>query len=105
MNDQRASASLRVRDVPGPDAEWEEIARFGRTFNGYRHWGSFERCAEIANAPRRSAESLDELRTRLFFELRRWHHYGSVPDAEAMNYMRELVDGIRQMAAETESNR
>src|SRR5262245_4737602 len=72
--------ALTLADIPGPDADWTTIGEFALTFSGYKAWGSFERCAEIANAPRH--ESLTDLRTCLFFEQRRWHHYGDEPDPE-----------------------
>jgi len=62
----------------------------------YKTWGSFERCAGIANAERRDA--LKDLRTCLFFERQRWQHYGDEPDAEAIAYWRWLVDEIRGRA-------
>lgn len=103
MYDQVPNADLRVEGVPGPNAEWSEIARFALTFDGYAHWGSFDRCAEIANAPRKPPEMLTELRTRLFFEQRRWRHYGYSPDEEALKYIRGLVDEIRTRVVEIES--
>src|SRR5258708_1918094 len=76
---------LQLDQVPKPEADWDLISKFALTFNGYKAWGSFEKCAEIANQERHS--SLTELRTCLFFEDRRWHHYGDEPDAEAMQYI------------------
>lgn len=81
-------------DIPNPDASWREIAEFALTFNGYEVWGSFEKCAEIANAKRQ--DSLTDLRTCLFFEQRRWRHFGEDPDGEAMAYIRALVEKIRR---------
>ncbi len=88
------TAQLKVSDVPAHDADIEDILRFAYTFDGYRHWGSFSRCAEIANA--RDHDSLDELRTCLFFEARRWRHFGDLPDEEETRYWRSLVAEIRQ---------
>lgn len=87
------NASIEATDLPAPDADWAEVWRLADTFNGYTHWGSFERCAEIANAERDS--TLTELRTCLFFECRRWQHYGEDPDDEASPYIRGLVAKIR----------
>lgn len=85
---------LRADKLPSPAAEWAEIDRFALTFDGYKHWGSFEQCAEIANAKRH--DTLTDLRTCLFFEQRRWRHFGSAPDEEDMTYIHSvLVAGPR----------
>lgn len=97
-----SNRDLQLADIPPPDAEWNEIGRFALTFNGYEHWGSFEKCAEVAN--RRLDGSLTELRTCLFFEQRRWRHFGYEPDEETMAYIRGIVEKIRRkiMAGEVE---
>ena len=87
------SERLALADLPGDDADELALIEFAHTFDGYARWGSFERCAEIAN--RRDHSSLDALRTCLFFEARRWRHFGESPDAGALAYWRELVAGIR----------
>jgi hypothetical protein len=69
---------LKVSDLPAPGADWSTINRFALTFNGYEQLGSFEACAEIANA--RKSDTLTDLRACLFFEQRRWHHFGGEPD-------------------------
>jgi hypothetical protein len=89
--------ALRLDALPPPDADWPEVWRLADTFNGYKHWGSFKRCAEVANARRDS--TLTDLRTCLFFECRRWHHYGDDPDEEDAPYIRGLVEKIREMVA------
>jgi hypothetical protein len=94
---------LTTAMVPGYDATWNEIVPFARSFDGYKHWGSFERCGEIANAKR--METLVELRTCLFFEQRRWNHYGRPPDHEAMQSIRELLALIRAKIAADHSSR
>jgi hypothetical protein len=83
---------LRAVKMPPQDADWHEIERFALTFDGYKHWGS-ERCAEIANA--RQHGTLTDLRTCLFFEQRRWRHFGSAPDEENMAYIRSVLEQIR----------
>ena len=87
------TVQLKVSDVPADAADLENLLRFALSFDGYRHRGSFSRCAEIANA--RDHGSLDKLRTCLFFEARRWHHFGDSPDEEETLYWRWLVAEIR----------
>ena len=97
-----ANADLKETDLPPPEAEWHAVGRFALSLNGYEKWGSFEKCAQIGNEGARAfratgavPDSLIELRTCLFFEQRRWRHYGFDPDEEAMAYTRALVERIR----------
>jgi hypothetical protein len=102
-----ANADLSERDVPSRNSGWHEIGRFALSFNGYEWWGSFDNCAEIGKrgleafrATGALPDSLTELRTCLFFEQRRWRHFGLDPDEEAMNYIGALVEEIRRKVGE-----
>ncbi len=88
-----ANEDLTLEDIPLPSTPWREISSFALSFDGYEHWGSFEKCADIANS--RAADTLTELRTCLFFEQRRHHHFGYPPDDETMAYIRTLIEAIR----------
>lgn len=88
---------LTLDHLPPPDADGTEVWRFADTFNGFKHWGSFERCAEIANL--KPDSTLTELRTCLFFECRRWHYYGEQPDEHEAPYIRGLLEKIRAKVA------
>ncbi|MEI7970787.1 MAG: hypothetical protein WCJ69_17560 [Betaproteobacteria bacterium] len=90
--------NLRIQNIPADTASIDALESFAMTYNGYAECGSFERCADIANA--RDHGSLENLRTCLFFEIRRWHHFGSFPDAEAEAYLREVVARIRRIVDE-----
>jgi len=103
LMEEIANTDLTESDLPTSDAQWREIGRFALSFNGYEHWGSFEKCAAAANRWRHAyraegslPDSLTELRTCLFFEQRRWRHYGLDPDEEAMSYIQAIVDRIRE---------
>jgi|ERR1700722_481239 len=85
--------SLVVSDIPSPDADWSTISEFALTFNAYEALGSLEACAEIANA--RTAITLTDLRTCLFYEQRRWRHFGEKPDPSSMEYIRGILEKIR----------
>mgnify|MGYP006291675067 CR=1 FL=1 len=87
---------LRLVDIPADDATLRELIQFAHTFNGYEALGSFERCAEIANA--RDHTSLTHLRACLFFEARRWRHFGDDPAPEDLDYWYDLVRQIRTYA-------
>lgn len=89
-----SNTELRANKIPSSDSDWETIGRFALTFDGFEHWGGSEACAEIANAHRH--DTVTDLRTCLFYEQRRWRHFGCDPDAEASRYIRWLVDEIRR---------
>ncbi|MGC1780175.1 MAG: hypothetical protein WBB34_19745 [Xanthobacteraceae bacterium] len=94
--------SLLTRaQIPGENATWQEIGQFALTFDGYAEWGSLERCAEIANGRRN--ETLAELRTCLFFEQRRWNHFGHSPDAKTMEYIQGLLAAMREKVSTASS--
>jgi hypothetical protein len=100
MNREIPNRDLTVADIPPISADFTEIGPFALTFNGYNYWGSFNRCAEIAN--RRKHDTLTELRTCLFFEQRRWHHFDRFPDEKAMEYLKGLIEAIREKVASGE---
>jgi len=98
-----SNSDLKEEDIPASGAECHEIFSFALTFDGYEAWSSSDKCAAIANrwaqvyARRQDLPaSLSQLRTCLFFEQRRWHHFGYTPDDEALKYIRALVEEIRQ---------
>lgn len=84
---------LTLGDIPSARAKWQTIEMFALTFDGYKRWGGSRKCAAVANA--RRDRTLDELRTCLFFEQRRWRHFAETPDRKAMKYIREIVEKIR----------
>lgn len=90
---QILNIDLRDDHLPSPRASWPKIEAFALTFDAYEHWGSFEKCAEIANG--RDHSTLTNLRTCLFFEQRRWRHFEENPNAEALAYMRGILRQIR----------
>ncbi len=92
-----SNAELTLDDLPKPGAGWGSVGEFALTFDGYAEYGSFEACAEIANAKRH--DSLSDLRACLFFEQRRWRHFGEIPDAESMSYIHGIVEKIRSKVA------
>ena len=94
---------LTENDLPPPNVDWTPVRLFALSFNGYDKWGSFGKCADIANDSLEKwrekeilPNSLTEIRTCLFFEQRRWTHSGSDPDEEAMIYLHALVETIRR---------
>ncbi len=76
--------------IPPESAEYESIAEFALTFDGY----DLPNCADLANS--RSAKTLTELRAVLFFEQRRYRHFGYHPTGEDLEYIRSIVFKIRE---------
>ena len=97
MAQEVANNELTPADIPSFKEVWSRIEPFALTFDGFRHWGSVEKCAEIAQA--RRPGSLTELRTCLFYEARRSHHAGKPPDVASMMFIRALVYAIREKVA------
>lgn len=93
LGDPIPNESLTTEDIPADDAGWDEVQAFALTFDGYSELGSFEAVAELAN--RRQPATLTEYRACLFFEQRRWRHFAQMPDEKALEYIRDLVAGIR----------
>jgi hypothetical protein len=88
-----ANRALKSTDIPARiSARWDE---FALTFDGYEYHGSVTACAKIAN--RKKPTTLTEYRTCLFFEQRRFHHFGVGPDGEDLTYIRTLLAGIRKI--------
>ncbi len=81
--------ALTLQSIPLSESIWNEINDFALTFRGY----DVPNCAELANS--RIAKTLTELRANLFFEQRRYHHFGYGPSDEELEYIRSLVKRIR----------
>lgn len=96
-----SNADLRPSDIPGPQATYPEIARFAVTYYGYEAFPD-GRCCDIANA--RQHRSLDEMRACLFFEQRRYRHFGEEPRPVDKIYLRDLVEKIRAVVQGSSSS-
>ena len=95
------NSGLTLDNVPPPNAPfYDVIDKFALSYDGYTHRG--ERCGDIADKALERYEktsklpkSLNDLRTCLFFEQRRWRHFAEDPDEHAMRYIYALVNAIR----------
>src|SRR5258706_2650348 len=94
MTQDVANSELTPADIPSFKETWPSIEPFALTFDGFKYWGSVEKCAEVAQSKRPG--SLTELRTCLFYEARRWKQAGKAPDAASMKFIRALVYAIRE---------
>ena len=87
---------------PASPVEWTEaVQAFALSFDAYSYWGSSRRTSaeadrvRTAHAQGRLPRSLIALRTALFFEQRRWRHFGDDPTGEDLDYIRDVVAAIR----------
>lgn len=89
---------LKLELIPDPEGDFSDWPSFAHTINGYEVAGSFEACADLANAG--PAITLTELRCALFFEARRDRHSGGLADVEPA--VRRLLRAIREKVANQE---
>jgi agmatine deiminase len=97
--------------IPSNTDSWNKISNYALTFNGYDYRDDV---ASIANGIRKDFSekgaiflqpiTLDDLRACLFFEQRRFYHYGWGPDETEMIYIRELITEIQKKAIAEEKN-
>jgi hypothetical protein len=90
--------------VPASDAPWWHVWQFALPYNAYDRHGGSDAAAELGNAVLRQWDTQRELpfdlntaRAALFFEQRRYHHFGTDPTGEDERYVRSLVERIRDL--------
>jgi hypothetical protein len=95
---QISHQDLREEHIPRPGASWSKIIPFASTFNAYSQLGSLEAAAAVGNrrATALTDYSFTELRSALFFEYRRYNHFGYDPTTEKMIHLHALVEEIRR---------
>jgi hypothetical protein len=96
------NSQLLDSDLPSRRAAWKNIIPFAQSFNGYEHWGSVQKCREVAKkgialhkANLDLTQPLTDLRTCLFYEARRWKHLEKKPSKSGLLYVYALVEAIR----------
>jgi len=93
-----ANGFLRTDLLPAEGASWEAIEEFALTYDGYAYWSDVAelagRCLQQWTRSGMLPDGLDELRACLFFEERRWHHFGEEPHGRAARYVASLLAGI-----------
>ena len=94
---------LTIKCIPTPNMSWWEISEFALTFDGYGYWDGTGAFGKFANEAQENWKqsgklpaSLSELRSCLFFEQRRFHHFGMPPDGEDLDYSKALLRAIRE---------
>jgi len=97
------NAELDITAVPRRGESWDAVSDFALSYDGYAYW---EDLATLAGrvlqrwTRRRSLPAtLDELRGCLFYEQRRWNHFGEEPTGRSAEYMWAMVEAIGALAA------
>ena len=90
------NSELSETDIPESRADltWPEIGPFAQSFNAYDYWGSFAKVAEVAGLE--VPTSLTDMRTKLFFEFRAWHHTYYDGDLTLPRSVVDLLEAIRE---------
>ena len=89
---------FKTTPLPELGASWQEIKTYAKSFSGYRKFSKLSIVAEIANNKVKNLDlcSLDELRAALFFEYRRYNHFGHDPEAKELHHIHNVLSAIRE---------
>lgn len=89
---------LRPSMVPGRGTPWEAVEEFAMSYDGNGYWSDVAalagRSMQDWTRDRSLPGTLDELRGCLFYEQRRWHHFGQEPHGRAADYLGALLEAI-----------
>jgi hypothetical protein len=102
--DEVPNEHLTASAVPPVTASWHTIVAFALTIDGYNAVGQ-RKCGQLANSVKSefakdvsSVEtlSLTELRSCLFFEQRRFNHFGHEPQDADRIFINALLQAIQR---------
>jgi hypothetical protein len=97
------NAALDITAVPRRGESWDAVSDFALSYDGYAYWDDLStlagRVLQRWTRRRSLPATLDELRGCLFYEQRRWNHFGEEPTGRSAEYMWAIVDAIGAMAA------
>ena len=97
MPDEIHNTDLRLDQIPPIDSDYSHIAGFALTFDGYSRIKDIalfaNKIVEKFHEDQSATEklTLTELRACLFYEQRRYHHFGEDPDGEDRDYINKLL--------------
>lgn len=95
------NGQLRVHAIPDHSDSWDAVSSFSLSYDGYAYWDDVSELATRSirgwTRSRTLPGSIDELRACLFYEQRRWHHFGEEPNGRGAQYVWALLDGLRTL--------
>jgi hypothetical protein len=80
--------------LPVRGDSWDKIKKFAMLLNAYDLKGSFKQVAEIANNKEIEQMDIQDVHIALFFEYRRYNHFGYDPSKSEMERIYGLVDQL-----------
>jgi len=97
------NAQLRVHGIPDRGDSWDAVSSFSLSYDGYAYWDDVSelatRCIRAWTRDHTLPGSIDEARACLFYEQRRWHHFGEDPNGRGAQYVWALLDTLRSLVA------
>jgi len=102
MPDEIHNTDLRLDHIPPIDSDYSTIAGFALSFDGYSRIKDISifanKIVEEFKKDKSITEklTLTELRASLFYEQRRFHHFGEDPEGGDREYINCLVSEIAQ---------
>ena len=97
------NADLDISAVPRRGESWDAVSDFALSYDGYGYWDNLPslagRVLQRWTRRRSLPATLDELRGCLFYEQRRWHHFGEEPTGRSAEYMWAVIDAIAALTA------
>ena len=66
--------------IPQENDDWQKVIAFARLINGYISSGSLKNAGDIANRDKFDDLTIHQLHIALFFEYRRFNHFGHYPN-------------------------
>lgn len=95
-----------LKEIPLPNASWERISIYALIHNGYTHntdLANFANSVSVYFSDKKEIpEPLEicDLKDCLFYEQRRFRHFGYAPTGEDFEYIKALISGIRKRIIE-----
>ncbi|MCX6304066.1 MAG: hypothetical protein NT040_03770 [Bacteroidetes bacterium] len=97
MSDEIHNTDLRLDQIPPIDSDYSQIADFALTFDGYNKIKDIALFANKVVAAFQNGHAivvkltLTELRACLFYEQRRYRHFGEDPEGKDRDYINIIV--------------
>jgi hypothetical protein len=96
-----ANGALTASGIPHRGDSWEAVSTFALSYDGYAYWDDVAALATRAMRrwirDRTVPTSIDEVRGCLFYEQRRWQHFGEDPTGRRALYVWVLLDALRAL--------